>query len=269
MTLDLRLAGPALAAWLVAWQGRLLPVHWLVMLAILLAALGIWSLRLGRAALAATLVCGAAAGVSVAARAHARSTGPLAEAAASAAAVTVTGTLVDDPRVVPAKGDVLAFRQVVVATLRVSRLTVGASDYRVREPVLVLADESWLGLLPSQQVRAEGRVQAPKSGDTVAAVLSVRGSPEVLAGPSWVEAVAGRLRQGMRAAASVLPAAESGLLPGLVEGDTSQLDPGLRDDFRRTGLTHLVAVSGTNVPVAQLQQEPGQCASSAPVVTLK
>jgi competence protein ComEC len=249
VSLDLRLAGPAGAAWLVAWQGRLLPAAGLVAIAILLALLGIWTLRLGRAVLAATLVCAAAAALSAAARAHARSTGPLVAAAARAAAVTVTGTLVDDPRVVPAKGDVLAFREIVVATVRVQRLAVGGREFRVRQPVLVLADPSWLGLLPSQLVQAEGRVQAAGRGDSVAAVLSVRGPPRVLAGPSWVEAGAGRLRQGMRDAASVLPVEERGLLPGLVEGDTSRLDPRLQDDFRRVGLTHIVAVSGTNVAV--------------------
>ena len=40
-----------------------------------------------------------------------------------------------------------------------------------------------------------------------------------------------------------------GLLPGLVDGDTSQLPPDLADAFRTTGLTHIVAVSGANVAI--------------------
>ncbi|MGB8651683.1 MAG: ComEC/Rec2 family competence protein, partial [Mycobacteriales bacterium] len=67
--------------------------------------------------------------------------------------------------------------------------------------------------------------------------------------PSALQRAAGRLRAGLRTAAAVLPADERGLLPGLVEGDTSRLDPRLADDFRTTGLTHLTAVSGTNVAV--------------------
>jgi competence protein ComEC len=47
----------------------------------------------------------------------------------------------------------------------------------------------------------------------------------------------------------VLPPAERGLLPGLVDGDTSNLDPVLIDRFRAAGLTHLVAVSGTNCSI--------------------
>ena len=37
------------------------------------------------------------------------------------------------------------------------------------------------------------------------------------------------------------------LVPALVDGDDAGLDPTLADDFRTTGLTHLLAVSGTNL----------------------
>src|ERR671920_269246 len=43
--------------------------------------------------------------------------------------------------------------------------------------------------------------------------------------------------------------AERGLLPGLVDGDVSRLPASVKDDFRSVGLTHLTAVSGTNVAV--------------------
>jgi len=43
------------------------------------------------------------------------------------------------------------------------------------------------------------------------------------------------------------PAAESGLLRGMVLGGDDGLDPGLRDAFRAAGLSHLVAASGANV----------------------
>jgi competence protein ComEC len=48
----------------------------------------------------------------------------------------------------------------------------------------------------------------------------------------------------MRAASASLPSEEAGLLPGLIDGDTTQLDPVLAEHFRIAGLTHLVAVSG-------------------------
>src|SRR5690606_21399194 len=40
-----------------------------------------------------------------------------------------------------------------------------------------------------------------------------------------------------------------GLLPGLVVGDTSALPSHVEDDFRATGMTHLTAVSGSNVAI--------------------
>ena len=60
----------------------------------------------------------------------------------------------------------------------------------------------------------------------------------------------GDLRGGLRdAARAVLAEDPAGLLPGLVVGDTSGVSPGLADDFRTAGLTHLTAVSGTNVAI--------------------
>ena len=112
-------------------------------------------------------MCAAAAGLATAAREHARRTGPLAEAARSSASVTVEGVLTDDPRAVPPKADVLTFRQLVVAHVRVERLLVAGRDVHLREPVLILSsDEHWLGLLPSQHLSTEGRVQSPGVGMT-------------------------------------------------------------------------------------------------------
>jgi competence protein ComEC len=207
--------------------------------------------RSGRAALvAATLVCAAAAGIATSARVHSRSSGPLVAAADDRAAVVVEGVLVDDPRVVPARGDALSFRELLVATVLVDRLDVGGRRIHVRQPVVVFSsDRHWLGLLPSQRVRTEGRLQPAERGDEAAALLSARGPPVVLGRPSLLQRVAGHLRQGLRDAVRPLPSDERGLLPGLVDGDTGALDPRLKADFRATGLTHLVAVSGTNVAV--------------------
>ena len=59
----------------------------------------------------------------------------------------------------------------------------------------------------------------------------------------------GSLRAGLQRACAPLPDDAGGLLPGLVVGDTSRLDPALEEDFRTTGMTHLNAVSGANVAI--------------------
>lgn len=56
-------------------------------------------------------------------------------------------------------------------------------------------------------------------------------------------------RGAVRAAASRLDGQPRALLLGITIGDTSELDPQVSEDFRRTGLTHLVAVSGANLAI--------------------
>ena len=250
--LDLRLVPAALAVWLVAWQGRLVPPR-LLLLAGVLAALTSAVLLLGRVrgrllVLAAAAGCAAASALVTGVHTSSRTTGPLALAASAEAAVTVDAVLTDDPRRV-AHG-ARPGPDLVVARLRVVELRAAGRVHRLRAPVVLLSSEqAWLSLLPSVRVRVQGRLRPPEPGDDVAAVLSGRGPPVVLDGPSAVQRVAGHLRAGLRRAVAPLPAAERGLLPGLVVGDTSRLDADLQEDFRTVGLTHLTAVSGTNVAI--------------------
>jgi competence protein ComEC len=251
--LDLRLVPGALAAWGVAWQGRLLPSRVLMLVGLALAALAVGLLlsRRGGRVLALAAACGCAAASALVTSVHtgSRTSGPLHDLVAREAAVRVEAVLVDDPRralTVARPGR----PPLVVARVRVERVTAAGRTHQLRSPMVVLSGESvWLGLLPSQRVVVEGRLRRAERGDDVAAVLSGRGPPLVLSGPSRVHRVAGSLRAGLRAAVAPLPAAEQGLLPGLVVGDVSRLDPEVREDFRVVGLAHLTAVSGTNVAI--------------------
>ena len=250
---DLRLIAPAVAVWLAVLTLLRLPPAAGMAVAVVTATAGFALLRARRATLAAAaLLCVAAAALGTGLTLQGRLSGPVHEQAAHAAAVTVEGALSDDPRVVVPKpgSGTLAVRELVVVRIRVERLTVAGRVFRVRSPVLVLAaDRSWLPLLPSQRVRVAGLLRAAAGSDNVAALLNARGPPEVLGRPSLVQRVAGSLRAGLRRAAAPLPPAERGLLPGLVDGDVSRLPPELQDDFRTVGLTHITAVSGTNVAV--------------------
>jgi competence protein ComEC len=250
--LDLRLVPPALAAWVVAWQGRLLPRDLLLAVAAALAVCCLVLLlsRRGGRVLVAAIVCGCAASSAVATGLHTGGLrdGPLAAAASREAAGKVEAVVTADPRL--ALTAMPGGRQLVVARVRVELLTTSGRSYRMRTAVLVLSsDPAWLGLLPSQRVRVEGRLRPAEAGDDVAAVLSGRGPPVVLSGPSRVQRAAGHLRAGLRRAVEPLPAREQGLLPGLVVGDTSRLAAEVREDFRTVGLTHLTAVSGSNVAI--------------------
>jgi competence protein ComEC len=73
--------------------------------------------------------------------------------------------------------------------------------------------------------------------------LAARGPPENAA-----LRVANAVRDGFRRGAeAALPDRDAGLIRGLAIGDTEGMDPEVEEDFRATGLTHLLAVSGSNV----------------------
>ena len=55
------------------------------------------------------------------------------------------------------------------------------------------------------------------------------------------------VRASLRASVAHRPDDQRALVPALVVGDDSDLDPRLAEDFRATGMTHLLAVSGTNL----------------------
>ncbi|WP_412541959.1 ComEC/Rec2 family competence protein [Longispora sp. K20-0274] len=126
----------------------------------------------------------------------------------------------------------------------------GAADVSLDVRVTVLATgDGWVGLLPGQRVRTTARFMPPRGGDLRAATLSVSGTPELLGRPPWYQRGAGGLRAGLQRASRSVSGPAGGLLPGLVIGDTSRLDPGLAEDFKATGMTHLVAVSGANCAI--------------------
>jgi ComEC/Rec2-related protein len=64
-----------------------------------------------------------------------------------------------------------------------------------------------------------------------------------------VATAASTIRAGLQAASSGLAPPHAALLRGLVIGDTAGMDPSAEDSLRRAGLSHLVAVSGSNVAI--------------------
>ncbi len=98
-------------------------------------------------------------------------------------------------------------------------------------------------------VRVHGRLGPAERADDRVATLAVTGTPEVITPPGAVASGAERLRSGLRASVDSAPADARGLLPGLVIGDTSRTPADLTEAMRATGMTHLTAVSGSNVAV--------------------
>ena len=63
------------------------------------------------------------------------------------------------------------------------------------------------------------------------------------------------------------PAREAALARGFVLGEDEQIDPGTTEDFRRAGLSHLLAVSGQNVALLVLLAMPVLAALGLPLRT--
>jgi competence protein ComEC len=110
-------------------------------------------------------------------------------------------------------------------------------------------------LSPGDRVEVGG-ILVPLRGD-FGSYLRHRGYPATLAaveirwrGPPstpWMRA-AQVIRTALRGSLERLfPHREAGLLMGLLLGDTTRLEPGVEEDFRATGLSHLTAVSGQNL----------------------
>ncbi|GAW49988.1 MULTISPECIES: ComEC/Rec2 family competence protein [unclassified Nocardioides] len=226
----------ALAGRWAGWWALLLPVAMVVG-----AALGRrGSGRVWRTGAAAALVLGAV--TTVAALRHDQLAGsPVTRLAAERAVAGVTGTVASDPRRTEGR-----FGDVVLTRLEVREVTGRGTTYALSVPVLVMADDAWGDVALGSTVRVTGRL-SPADGDDLAAVLGARGPPEVVAAPDlWWDGAAA-VRASVRSAVAHRPADQRALVPALVDGDDAGLDPALADDFRTTGLTHLLAVSGTNL----------------------
>lgn len=95
------------------------------------------------------------------------------------------------------------------------------------------SDESW------DQARARTGADAAFDATNI----------DVVAEPRGVLGLAAAVRGSLRRSTKGLDERKAGLVRGLTIGDTSEIDEATEHQFRRTGLAHLVAVSGSNVAI--------------------
>jgi competence protein ComEC len=167
-------------------------------------------------------------------------TSPLTGLADEGAVVRLRLEITSDPRLVAGQ-----YGDLQVARGTVSRVEGRGRAWSLDAPVVLMADEAWPRLPLGTTLDTTARL-VPGDGD-VAALVRPTGEPQVVAGPDvWWDAAAA-VRRSVRAAVSGRDADARELVPALVVGDDGGLAPALADDFRTTGLTHLLAVSGTNL----------------------
>ena len=126
-------------------------------------------------------------------------------------------------------------------------IETSAGIYRLKIPIRVLSPAKNLsGLLPGQRI--SGRAVLVKSKEArVAALVLFHGDVKIETNPSlWARSL-GSIRFGLRNASGD---GDSGaLIPGMVLGDTSKQSADFKLAMKRSGLTHLVAVSGANFAI--------------------
>ncbi|MEV6968539.1 ComEC/Rec2 family competence protein [Hamadaea sp. NPDC051192] len=236
---DLRLAPLALGSWLAAYAALLTSLSTAVTITTAATAAALVFRR-------KRIVCLALIGVALgagatAARLAIRDDPAITRLVDDKATIAAEMVVRDDPRSLPGR---------TPSWLIDAELT-RADDLRLSVPVLVIAsgDGDWRALLPGQRMAVTGRLGATRGGDLQAAVLAVNRPPRLIGRAPWAQRAAGSLRAGLQKACAGLEPRRGGLLPGLVVGDTSRLPPEVQEDFKAAGMTHLTAVSGSNVAI--------------------
>ncbi|MEE2035656.1 ComEC/Rec2 family competence protein [Nocardiopsis sp. CT-R113] len=271
---DLRLLVPAAAAWLAA-LGALAappPAAWVFGGAAGCAAVVLFAVSRPPSeapvlTVVATLVCAATVAAVTGVHVHRVAGSAATEAARHGREVQFAAVAVGDPAA--RAGTPRPGRAEWVVRSRTTWVRLGAGPRSSRAPVVVLASgEGWEGLLPGQAFRARGVFLEVGDDPLTAALVLVRGPPEEVSDPGRSQAFAGQVREGLRNASSGLPQPERGLLPALIVGDASLLPHDTAEDFRATGMTHLLTVSGANLAIltgfvlaaARLLRAPPWCA---------
>jgi len=130
-------------------------------------------------------------------------------------------------------------------TVRLLQFTAQDKTYSLRTPIRILI-KSEIQLLPGQMI--SGVATVIKSKEARVAALFIVNTPIIVqTKPSSWAAGLGAIRQGLRENSEDDDA--GALIPGMVLGDTSKQSAEFKDAMKRSGLTHLVAVSGANFAI--------------------
>lgn len=236
---DLRLVPAAALAWGgAAWwvsAGSTVPL--------VVAAVGLLVVALvRRPVVALTACCVVLVAVSCAWRVAKVEASPLAQAADDGWSGTFEVSVRRDARVFSQHG-----QEQSVVELTVRRATIAGRSFAVSDRVTAFVEGASSDLVVGRHLTVAGRL-APSDGTREVAVIDVaRRGPVLEASRAWE--VAERMRAGVRTAVEPQPPAPRALLPALVDGDDARMSEDLEADFQRSGLTHLTAVSGTNLTI--------------------
>ncbi len=135
----------------------------------------------------------------------------------------------------------------------VIRISEGPRQWAMRLPVVVQGSANTPGdissLVPGSVIRVRAAVAPAQPARPSVAMLSVRGQVVVLSQAPWWQRGGDDVRAAIRQASIGLPDDAAGLLPGLTVGDVNAMPTDLTDDMRTVNMSHLTAVSGSNLAI--------------------
>ena len=245
--LDPRAPVLAMVAWAACLVVRLVPAGPAVLGALVAASLVGALLARGRLErpvlrmLLAAGVVGLAAGLVSWGHLERARDNPVADLAAQGAAVTAEALVTGDPRTVTGR-----YADQVLVRAQLTAVTGRGRSAALRAPVLLMAKQWPRNLQLGSRIRLAGRLIASDDPE-LSALLRVSGRPSAVADPDVWWRAATSVRRSMTDSVAGRPADQAAIVPALVTGDDSRVSEPLAEDFRRTGLTHLLAVSGTNL----------------------
>ncbi len=237
---DLRMAVPALLGWAAA--ATLVVSGARVAVVVAVAAVLLAGLAAGRPHLAVAAIGVAAVAVSCAWRLNAIEHSPVTRLAAEHRIATLDVEVRRDARALRQHG-----HESIVVELLVRRVVSRDVDVRTRDRATAFLDGPADDLVVGRGLTVVGRLAPSDATDEAAVIDVVRRGPTDQA--TWWWEVSETVREGVRTSVEHTGDEPRALVPALVDGDDSRVSDEVEEDFRRAGLTHLMAVSGTNLTI--------------------
>lgn len=249
MEQDWRLVPMAAAAWGGAWLGSAgLRPGWAPMVAACAALLvvGLGAAvgnRLWLVLVVAVLVVTSALTLL---RAGAVQSATPAQLAAERVAATAVVKVVGEPYVKDDRTPRLA-----VARAELHELTARGVRITTVQPVVVFASgalvDGFAAATPGATYEVGGLLAPADPGSREALVVRARSLSGQLTPPGRVDVLVNSLRRGLRDSTALSPPLQAALVPSLVVGDTAGITERMDAQFKATSLSHLMAVSGSNL----------------------
>ncbi len=192
--------------------------------------------------LALMAVCVAAVGASCAWRLVQAQHSPLDDLAEQHQLVTLDVAVSRDAKVFTRFG-----QESGMVGVRVLRATAKDTTVATRDLATAFVEGPTGDLVVGRRLTMVGRLAPSDTTSEVATIDVVRRSPTRPA--AWWWEASERVRAGVRHAVAHTGRDPSALVPALVDGDDQRVSDQVQEEFRRSGLTHLLAVSGTNLTI--------------------